>query len=124
MLWIYNFMITCMLLFFINPFAKNPWFLRVCSTSLLKPLWEKEKLLVTSNFSFSRSVFYPFGQLSAIFIKFEIVVCKLFHCGKSLKFVVWERVKSLLSEYGSTFTNRTEQQNRTNFILRQVHSCT
>ena len=29
-----------------------PWFLRVCSTSLLKTLWEKEKLLVTSNFSF------------------------------------------------------------------------
>ena len=23
--------------------------------------WEKEKLLVMSNFSFSRSVFYPFG---------------------------------------------------------------
>ena len=23
--------------------------------------WEKEKLLVTSNFSFSHSVFYPFG---------------------------------------------------------------
>ena len=39
---------------------------------------EKEKLLVTSNFSFSHSVFYPFGELSAIFIQFEIVVCKHF----------------------------------------------
>ena len=29
--------------------------------ALLKTLWEKEKLLVTSNFSFSRSVFYLFG---------------------------------------------------------------
>ena len=28
---------------------------------------DKEKLLVTSNFSFSHSVFYPFGELSAIF---------------------------------------------------------
>ena len=27
----------------------------------LKTLWEKEKLLVTSNLSFSHSVFYPFG---------------------------------------------------------------
>ena len=27
----------------------------------LKTLWEKEKLLVTSNFSFSHSVFYLFG---------------------------------------------------------------
>ena len=39
----------------INPFANNTWFLRVCSTSLLKTLWEKEKMLVTSNFSFSHS---------------------------------------------------------------------
>ena len=66
-----------------NPFKNKPLFLLVCSTSLLKTLREKEKLLVTSNFSFSHSVFYPFGELSAIFIKFEIVVCKLF----------WERVK-------------------------------
>ena len=46
--------------------AQNkPWFLRVCSTSFffffffLKTQWEKEKLLVTSNFFFSHSVFYP-----------------------------------------------------------------
>ena len=50
------------------------WFLRVCCTSLLKTLWEKEKLLVMSNFSFSHNVFYPLGELSAIFIKFEVVV--------------------------------------------------
>ena len=43
----------------LNPFPNKPWFLRVCSTSLLKTLWEKEKLLVTSNFSFSHSVFLP-----------------------------------------------------------------
>ena len=35
----------------------SPGFYCVCSTSLLKTLWEKEKLLVTSNFSFSHSVF-------------------------------------------------------------------
>ena len=66
----------------INPFLNRPWFLRVCSTNLLKTLREKEKLLVTSNFSFSHSVFYPFGELSAIFIKFKIVVCKLFQFGR------------------------------------------
>ena len=43
---------------------------------------EKEKLLVTSNFSFFHSVFYPSGALSAIFIKFEIVVCKFFPFGR------------------------------------------
>ena len=59
----------------------NP-FLRVCYTNLLKTLWEKEKLLITSNLSFSHSVLYPFRELFAIFIKFIIVVCKLFQFGK------------------------------------------
>ena len=35
---------------------------------LLKTLREKKKLLVTSNFSFSHSVYYSFGELSSIFI--------------------------------------------------------
>ena len=50
-------------------------------TSLLKTLREKEKLLVTSNFSFTHSVFHQFRELSAIYIKFKIVVCKLFQFG-------------------------------------------
>ena len=66
----------------VNPFPNRAWFLRVCSTSLVKTLWEKEKLLVMSNFSFSHSFFYPFGELSAIFIKFKIVVCKPFQFGR------------------------------------------
>ena len=65
-----------------NPFPNKPWFLRVCSKSLLKTLWEKEKLLVTSNFSFSHNVFYPFWQRSAIFSKSKIVVCKLLQFGR------------------------------------------
>ena len=65
-------------LLLISPFPNKPCFLRVCSTSLLKTLREKEKLLVTSNFSFSHSVFYLFGKLSTIFILLKIVVCKLF----------------------------------------------
>ena len=66
----------------LNPFPNRPWFLLVCSTRLLKTLWEKEKLLVTSNLPFSHSVFNPFEDLSSIFIKFEIVVCKLFQFGR------------------------------------------
>ena len=45
---------------------------------------EKEKLLIMSNFSFSHNVFCPFGELSTIFIKFEIVVWKLFQFGSVL----------------------------------------
>ena len=59
----------------INPFPNKPWFLCVCSTSPLKTLWEKEKLLVMTPF---HSVFYPFAKISAISIKFKIVICKIF----------------------------------------------
>ena len=55
----------------------------------MKEIWHedrkhcrKRRLLVTSNFSFSNNVFYLFGELSAIFIKFEIFVCKLFEFGR------------------------------------------
>ena len=41
--------------------------------SFLKTQWEKEKLLVISNFSFSHNVFYPFGELAAIFMKIEML---------------------------------------------------
>ena len=39
-------------------------------------------MLVTSNFSFSHSVFYQFEELYAILIKLEIVFCKLFEFWK------------------------------------------
>ena len=78
----------------LDPFPNKPRFLRVCSASLMKTQLEKEKLLVTSNFSFSHSVFYPLGELSAIFIEYEIVVCKLFQFGK---------VENLSFGKGSTF---------------------
>ena len=74
-----------------NPFPNKPWVLHVSSTSLLKTLCQKEKLLVT--ISPFPSVFYIFGELSAIFIEFKIVVCKLFQFGPSKKFVVWEKIK-------------------------------
>ena len=48
-------------------------FLCACSVLLLKTLWEKKKLLVTSNFSFSHSVFHRFWELSIIFIKVKIM---------------------------------------------------
>ena len=74
-----------------NLFLNKPCFLGVYSASLLKTLWVKDELLITSNSSFSPSVFYPFGKRSAIFIKFEIVI-EILSVWKSLKFVVWERV--------------------------------
>ena len=77
-----------------NPSQNKPLFLRVCSASLLKTLQEKEKLLVTSNFSFSHIVFYPFEELPAIFIKSDNVVCELFQFGTVKNIFVRERVNS------------------------------
>ena len=73
----------------------SPWFLHVCSESVLKTMWKKEKSLVTSNFSFSHSVFYLFRELSAIIIKFEIVFCKLFQFGRVQSLPFGKRLKVL-----------------------------
>ena len=96
---------------YFNPFPNKPWFLRVCSTSLLKTLWEKEKLLVTSNFSFSHSVFYPFRRTH--FYPFRRTFCHFHHLWncrlqtlwiwKGLKFVVCERVNCSSSKMLSKF---------------------
>ena len=81
-----------------NPFPNKRWVVHVCSTRLSKTLRVEEKLLITSNFSFSLSVFYTFGKLSAIFINFEIVFCTLFQFG---------RVKNLSSGKGLTHYQTT-----------------
>ena len=47
---------------YFNLIQNKPWFLHVCSTSVLKTLWEKEKLFVMSNFCFPHSVFYQFKE--------------------------------------------------------------
>ena len=70
-------------------------FLHVCNTSLLITLWEKEKLLVTSNFSFSHSVFFPLGQFLLFLLNCRVQSLSIL---KILKFVVWERVKALLAD--------------------------
>ena len=64
----------------VNPFRNKPWFLRVCCASLLKTLREKEKLLV---------------ELSAIFIKFKIVVCQCFEFGRVKKKLFGKGLKDL-----------------------------
>ena len=74
-------------------------------TLLLKTLWEKEKLLKSSNFSYSQC-FLPFWKT---FIKFTIVICKLL-VWKSLNFVVLEKRLTL---YQTILTfNDTEKKKK------------
>ena len=49
--------------------------------SLLKTLWEKEKMLVTSIFSFSHNVFYPFQNNFQFLSQFYFAVCNCFQFG-------------------------------------------
>ena len=46
-----------------NPLLHRDSFRRIKTRQLLKTLWQKEKLLVTSNFSFSHNVFYSIRYL-------------------------------------------------------------
>ena len=72
-------------------FPNNPWFFTCLQyKSFEKNFVGKGKIVVTSNFSFSNSVFYPFCELPDIYVKFENVICKL--SLEEFNFFVWERV--------------------------------
>ena len=60
-----------------------PWFSRVSSTILLKTMWEKEKLLITSNFSFSPNAFYPYGELPAVSLNLQLLSANSFSLEES-----------------------------------------
>ena len=72
-----------------NPLPHNPDFLLPAEKSLLKTLWEKEKMLVTSIFSFTHNVFYPSQNKFQFFIYIYFVICKSFQFGQVPFSVVW-----------------------------------
>ena len=63
------------------------------------PLWRtlsfssNSKLSSANSFTLEDTVFSTLLENSVILIKFKIVICKFFHFGRVLKFVVWERLK-------------------------------
>ena len=71
----------------INPFPNKPWFLCVCITSLLKTLQEKDKLLVTSNFSFYQC-FLPVSRTFSHFQRIQNCHLQTLSVWKILKFVI------------------------------------
>ena len=78
---------------FLTPFPDKPWFLFVCSTKLLKTLWEKEKLLPTCNFSFFPQCFLPILRTFCHFDQIQNCCLQTLSVWKSLIFVIWKRVK-------------------------------
>ena len=83
----------------LDPFPNKPLFLCVGSTSFFKTLSVKEKLLVKSNFSFSHTVFYYFGELSAILIKFKNYHLQTNSVWKSLRCVTWKSLQKVGRDY-------------------------
>ena len=84
--------VTCTRQF--SPFPNKPWFLRVWGTGLLKTLGKGE-IARNEHFLLYSQCFYPFGELTTIFMKSEIYVCKP-RVWKSPKFVVWVKCGSVI----------------------------
>ena len=76
-----------------NSFPNNRCFLRPWDGRLLKTLWEKEKMMVTSIFSFSHNAFYPIKDKSYSLHHIYFAVCTCFQIGQVNKFVVLYRVR-------------------------------
>ena len=92
-----------------NPFSNKLWFSCI-NLSLLKTLWEKEKLLIMSNFSFFHSVFYLFWITFFHFCEIKNCRLQFLLVWSSLKFVIWERVKSM---------NNLQEKQSDNFISHE-----
>ena len=72
-----------------NPFPNKPWVFICLQHKSFENIVGKGEIVHSKRFlPFPTVFFYPFGELSATFIKFEIVVCKLFQFGtvKNLSF--------------------------------------
>ena len=64
--------------------------------SLFKTLWEKEKMLESSIFSFSHNVFYTIKDRNYHLCCIYFVVCKCFEFGQGQIFVVWKWINPAL----------------------------
>ena len=84
---------------YINSFPNKPWFLHVSCTSLLKTLWENEKLFIVSISPFS-AVLSPCLKNFLPFSSNQKLSSANLSVWKRLKFVVWERLK-----YSMSFAN-------------------
>ena len=82
-----------------SPFRNRPWFLCVCSTSLLKTLWEKDILLVTSNFSFFPQCYLSILRAFCLFHQIWNCHLQTFSVLNSLKFVIGKGLKMSSSFY-------------------------
>ena len=70
------------------------------------------------NFSFSHSAFYSLGAPAAIFNKLKYCCLQALSIWKSLKFVIWERVKDYTTCNSSHIINRQVCTNHNSVMLK------
>ena len=70
-------------------FTTQCWLLTTLGKRPFETLWKKEKMLVTSIFSFSHNVFYPSLNKYQFFCHIYYVVCKCFQFRQVSHFVIW-----------------------------------
>ena len=80
----------------VNPLLHKYSFRHISTKQLLKTLREKEKLLVTSNFSFSHNVFYSIKVLTSyIYFLLKWLVVLGFNATLTAKVISWRSVRHM-----------------------------
>ena len=110
-----------------NSFLHRPVFLRVCSTTILKTLWEKEKFLRKSNFTFSHSVLYPLVELYSIFVIFihfnlKLLSANSFSLEDSQIFHLGNEIILELSKLKAFKANNLKVYQKLKFFLERVEN--
>ena len=83
---------------FINPFPNKPWFLRVCSTSLLKICGKRRNCSHNKQFLLFPQCFLPFHKTFHHFHQLQNCHLQTLSVWESPKFVVWESPKFVVWE--------------------------
>ena len=89
----------------VNPFANKPWFLRVCSRSLLKTLGKGE-IAHNEQFLLFPQCFQPLWRTFLLIHQLKNCHVQTLLVWKTLKFVIWERVKCIVF---SLFSSRSRR---------------
>ena len=77
----------------VKPFPVTDSVWRLCSRWILKTIWQKEKLLIISIFSFCHNMFNSILKLNIFIKRFPIFFSRWFKSHLLLVCFMWERVK-------------------------------
>ena len=100
----------------LNPFPNKPWFLRVCNTSIFENTEGKGEIAHNEQFLLFPQCFLPVRRTFCHFHQVQNCRLQTLSVWKSLKFVVWERVKTKWQE---SYPNGQYELSLSKCILRK-----